>query len=69
MSRNALVASNQTPAMPISSIVPAQITPMSASARMRLRPSPSFAIGSCAITTTIELTIQRRPISRSFTPA
>ena len=36
---------------------------------MRLRPSPSFAIGSCASTTTIELTIQRRPISRSFTPA
>ena len=35
---------------------------------MRRRPSASFAIGSCASTITTELTAQRIPISRSFTP-
>ena len=36
---------------------------------MRLRPSPSFAIGNCATTTTSALKNQSRPISRSLTPA
>ena len=60
---------SHTPATPMSSIETAHMNPINASARMRLRPSPSFAIGSCASTMTIEFSIQRRPISCSLTSA
>ena len=60
---------NHVPATPISTIAAAQITPIAASARIRRRPSPSFAIGSCASTTTSELIAHSNPICFSVTPA
>jgi hypothetical protein len=42
---------------------------MTARERMRLRPSRSFATGSCATATITVFRKKRRPISRSDTPA
>ena len=68
-STTAVVPSNQVPANSTARHVPLKIAPVSASARSRLRPRSAFAIGSCAITSTIVLTKKMIPIPASLTEA
>ena len=60
---------SERPTTRIVAQVTANSAAVSASAGKRLRPSSAFAIGSCAITSTIVLTKKTTPIPAGLTPA
>jgi len=64
---NAAVASSQAPVASTSSQATAHSRGISASARMRRRPSIQRESGSCTMTIVAVLTAKTRPISRSLT--
>jgi len=68
-SATAVLPSNQVPANSTARHVALKIAPVSARVRTRRRPRRAFAIGSCAITSTIVLTKKMIPIPTSLTEA